>query len=288
MQKTDNKRNRRHVYVLAMDGSKNRVSVGRFSQVTNSTQFLIVSLVFVALVVVASPLIYGHQVDIIFRVLFWVGLLLLYVGLWLLIYYFLSVPKPAWFPRVIPTALIHVIVLGVVTYLTVALSSVWHSETHPVLVPSILDLGRLYVLVVIFELMVMFMVLPYLERKSIVATPGIQRDAGGNRTTMIISGTPINFADVIYLKSAEHYVELKTRHRELLFRAKLAVVIEQLNDHDGIQPHRSYWVSRNYVAGVVTRDKKRFLQLSNEELIPVSRHRQDEVDKWVQKHLPSA
>lgn len=76
---------------------------------------------------------------------------------------------------------------------------------------------------------------------------------------------------LVRLQSADHYVEVHTETGAKLLLMRISDAIEMLSGADGGQVHRSHWVNFNEVAGVVKRDRKIWLRMSDGAEVPVSR-----------------
>ena len=80
-------------------------------------------------------------------------------------------------------------------------------------------------------------------------------------------------SDVIFLKSEDHYVHVRTSAGSALIKMRFAEAIAELGGA-GIQVHRSYWVAFRHMTGLTKRDRKLMLRLSGDHLVPISaRHR---------------
>ena len=80
-------------------------------------------------------------------------------------------------------------------------------------------------------------------------------------------------SDVIFLKSEDHYVHVRTSTGSTLIKMRFAEAIAELGGA-GIQVHRSYWVALHHMRGLTKRDRKLMLRLSGDHLVPISaRHR---------------
>ncbi|MEP2979737.1 MAG: LytTR family DNA-binding domain-containing protein [Lentilitoribacter sp.] len=77
--------------------------------------------------------------------------------------------------------------------------------------------------------------------------------------------------DLISLNSQDHYVKVTTSFGSDLILMRLSDAVVELKDHDGVQPHRSWWVSKNHIASIKVVAGKKMLELKNGDLIPVSR-----------------
>lgn len=80
---------------------------------------------------------------------------------------------------------------------------------------------------------------------------------------------------LLCLEMSDHYLKVHTDkgHHLILMRFKDA--IKMLENYDGLQVHRSWWVATDAIAKVVKDNRKVNLLLSNEQLVPVSKTFQD-------------
>ncbi|MDE0023316.1 MAG: LytTR family DNA-binding domain-containing protein [Spirochaetaceae bacterium] len=80
-------------------------------------------------------------------------------------------------------------------------------------------------------------------------------------------------SEVIFLKSEDHYIHVRTSTDSALIKMRFAEAIAELGGA-GIQVHRSYWVAFHHMRGLTKRDRKLMLRLSGDHLVPISaRHR---------------
>ena len=76
--------------------------------------------------------------------------------------------------------------------------------------------------------------------------------------------------DIIYMKMADHYVEVFTAVGSCLVRMRFSEAVAGLGDR-GMQVHRSYWVARGHARHLLRRDGRTLLRLAGDHLVPVSR-----------------
>ena len=79
--------------------------------------------------------------------------------------------------------------------------------------------------------------------------------------------------DVLCLQMEDHYVRVHTPLGSTLVLMSLSQAIAGLKDVEGVQTHRSWWVSRAAIVGVVEDGRKLRLRLSGGLEVPVSRAR---------------
>lgn len=111
----------------------------------------------------------------------------------------------------------------------------------------------------------------------IIRGSGIVRDqlaqGGGSQAARIILRKlgPDAGNKLVRMQSADHYVEVHTEKGPKLLLMRLSDATQMLESFDGSQVHRSHWVNYNEVAGVIKRDRKVWLRMSDGAEVPVSR-----------------
>ena len=76
---------------------------------------------------------------------------------------------------------------------------------------------------------------------------------------------------LVRLQSADHYVEVHTETGAKLLLMRLSDAMELLIGSNGQQVHRSHWVNLEEVSGVIKRNRKIWLHMSDGSDVPVSR-----------------
>jgi len=77
--------------------------------------------------------------------------------------------------------------------------------------------------------------------------------------------------DLVYLKTADHYVEAVTTAGSTLVLMRFVDAVAELDGTDGLRVHRSYWVARRHVASAARRHGRTVLRLTGGHEVPVSR-----------------
>ena len=92
--------------------------------------------------------------------------------------------------------------------------------------------------------------------------------------------------DIIYLKSELHYVRVVTKVGEklVLFNMKDAIADLEFN-YEGIQTHRSYWVSGHHIKSLITDKSRKYIVTTKDQRIPVSRRKVVLFKEFVSRHL---
>lgn len=84
-------------------------------------------------------------------------------------------------------------------------------------------------------------------------------------------------APVLSLSAQDHYVEVRTEKGETRLLLRFSDALEELDPADGLQVHRSHWVSRGAVKGARRDNGRVFLDLVDGSSVPVSRKYREEV-----------
>ena len=100
--------------------------------------------------------------------------------------------------------------------------------------------------------------------------------------TLTIAGKTFYCADLVSVSSQDHYVKVKTRGGEELIRARLSDLTAQLDCQNGIQPHRSHWVTRGSVVKMAAQGGGKCLELVDGSHVPVARGRIADVREWLE------
>ncbi len=99
-----------------------------------------------------------------------------------------------------------------------------------------------------------------------------------------LAGRRFLLSDIARVKAAEHYLEIHNETGSEVIRERMSTFLEQVTPEDGIQTHRSHWVSRRYVEALSGRK----LRLICGSKIPVARGRLDEVRAWIEASSATA
>ena len=77
--------------------------------------------------------------------------------------------------------------------------------------------------------------------------------------------------DLVYLKTADHYVEAFTTEGSTLVLMRFVDAVAELDGAGGLRVHRSYWVARRHVTGAGRQEGRTTLRLTGGHEVPVSR-----------------
>ncbi|MEI2384704.1 LytTR family DNA-binding domain-containing protein [Breoghania sp. JC706] len=75
------------------------------------------------------------------------------------------------------------------------------------------------------------------------------------------------------LSASDHYVEAYTRRGHAMVLVRFSDALEELAEEDGLQIHRSHWVARDAVRGLVTEGRSLFVEMDDGTRLPISRSR---------------
>lgn len=111
------------------------------------------------------------------------------------------------------------------------------------------------------------------------SSPDLARSAAADHMAvkLIDRLSPELGRSVYSLQSQDHYVEVTTASGKELILLRLEDAIKEMYGVDGIQVHRSWWVSESAVASLGRTNGKLTLQLKNGSSVPVSRRYQADV-----------
>ena len=97
-------------------------------------------------------------------------------------------------------------------------------------------------------------------------------DAGASRGARFLDRLPEKLGrDLVYLKTADHYVEAFTTEGSTLVLMRFVDALAELDGAGGLRVHRSYWVARRHVEGAERRQGRTTLRLTGGHEVPVSR-----------------
>ena len=152
-------------------------------------------------------------------------------------------------------------------------------EAQPV--PLWLAYINVFVLTFLFSL-VQWMVVErwplFPNRAQNLTAPNITTPAS-EETTTAATPAPIRLrrmpdglsGNILCLQMEDHYLRVYTNEGNGLVLQRLSDAVEELAEANGTQVHRSWWVARSAVEKTVTDNRQKFLILSNEVRVPVSR-----------------
>ena len=94
--------------------------------------------------------------------------------------------------------------------------------------------------------------------------------------------------DIIRVHAQDHYVEVVTTNGSALLTEQFGDCVEKLGQLDGLQCHRSHWVSLAHVESVARSGSAYICTLSNGDEVPVSRRRYAELKDRMGARTPAS
>ena len=165
---------------------------------------------------------------------------------------------------------------------------IWYfREMHGLSIASTYTILRVlltgYVIHLGFEVLYAAAVLPRIKtpnrHQCHTQTRAIGAEPAANRMQrpaplLLIGGEAVPPHEVGLVKADEHYVFVHYRDQRLHTREKFGNLVDTLTDLPGMQVHKSYWISFDFITRVqARRDGSMELTLRNGETIPVARTR---------------
>lgn len=104
---------------------------------------------------------------------------------------------------------------------------------------------------------------------------------------ILIGGRRIPLHDLHHIEARKHFVRIKTENGEIEQRARLSDILAQTKADDGVQPHRSWWVSHHSRPRLDDDGGRPVLRLLDNTMVPIARARLEEVRSWLEKGFPA-
>lgn len=93
---------------------------------------------------------------------------------------------------------------------------------------------------------------------------------------------------IVSVSAKDHYVNIVTEHGNHTHRMSMKQAVAMLPPDEGVQVHRSHWVSRGAILALEESAGRRFLRLRNGQSIPVSKAKLPEVKAILGTRLKTA
>lgn len=287
-----NKEDCHELRVIAINGRMFRVDLNGVLRICASRLLLVSLVLFSAVVALFNPPMFGLELPLYGTFLYWLVICYVVTALWILIFclfYWLrrhggiEVPVPA--PLIVGGAITGTIwlnytVTGALFDLDPTTAwQVWLQVLRYFLVAMVIDLISVLLLLPRFQHVVFETPLPH--PVATVWTGPAQAQAADPVAALVVNGRSIPVGQLLWMKSVEHYVEFRCDSDTITERAPLRDMVTQAEGADGIQPHRSWWVSRRAIDRMTRRGGNPALVLVDGTEVPVSRHRKAEVEGWL-------
>ena len=101
---------------------------------------------------------------------------------------------------------------------------------------------------------------------------------------ILIGAEPVALSKLRHIQAREHHVHVVLDEASLTHRARLSDIIAQTDREDGIQPHRSWWVSTQAAQKLERDGQKHILALHDGTKVPVARSRLEDVRDWMSEN----
>lgn len=241
------------------------------------------------MIALIDPILFSGPVIFPWRAVFWNVNGAIVVGGWYVIFWLVAKRAgPIGDTIPLPSAVVITAIVFVLLHFNYWFASVLLGEPDLLGVGLYWDILRYSVVAIIFEVLVTALLLPALlfaMRKKPAEPQAAEKPETVEPepcNTLDLNGSKRDLSDILYLKSAEHYVEVVFHDARELVRASLRDLVKGLEQCQGVQPHRSYCVPRTAIVGMNKSKGNQFLVLRNGAEIPVSRNRRETVAQWVQ------
>lgn len=281
--------------VIATNGKVFRLKVVEIERVILSRRFVSAVFLFCTLIAIIDPELFAGEVMVLWRIAFWNLNGWIVIAVWYGMFRaFARYGGPIGSSIPVPSALMIGTTIFVLLHFNYWLAGVLLNEPDIWVGSLYWDILRYTAVAIVFETAVASLLLPRLlyamrreeragENQDAAAQP--EREDVPEEASVDLNGRRRDLSDVLYFKSAEHYVEVVLHDARELVRTSLKEIVNGFAPEDGVQPHRSYWVSRGAIVGLNRASGAQFLVLRNGEEIPVSRSRRRHVNEWVQSTL---
>lgn len=189
----------------------------------------------------------------------------------------------AWLQSRLKLPVIYLPILGLLAYAINYPLAVLHVAAQSgrsfseVMAPNVMISGIIFSL--IFEALYFAFVFPMLRNVAGLASPPQARE-------ILVGSERFAIDQLITLRGQEHYVLITTPQGSHRLRARLSDLVSQTNPEDGILAHRSHWISRGAIAGLITNNDNDLIVMNCGEHLPVARPRRTEVRGWIKQHVP--
>jgi len=235
---------------------------------------------------------FDAEIGFIYRLAYWVMSVGITVFMWWVFIAILSHTYwKKWPDRAFPSIIISMTTVFCIVWIAVG-SLILTGVVPDYSVVTLWDFIRSGILALVFEFVLVALVWPiHLSNKAAAeqiahpdAPPAAAPIPGLKPTknyTVQIGDITVDTRSLLTIQAQEHYVLLNCINRNGMTRLSISKAIAQLDDVDGIQVHRSWWVARQAAKQLKREDGKQVLELNTGELIPVSRGRSAAVREWM-------
>ena len=103
--------------------------------------------------------------------------------------------------------------------------------------------------------------------------------------TVVLGDHTLKVLDILYVQAMEHGVCIYMKEGELVERSRFRDLMQILNDIDGVQPHRSYWVPTHAILHLEGDADRLNIVLTSSDKLAVARTRRSEIEEWAKEVL---
>lgn len=301
MKTVQNKPNCHEMRIVAMNGHAFRVTLDDPLKVARTRLFQGSLLVFSILITLANPVLFGVTLPLGWRPVFWILNCSLSTVVWVLQFQFcFLLMRFAQRDLVVPSGLFHSVAVVILIWVNYVVFIHWLGFPELEAIAIWGEVLRFTLIALVFELMMVIFILPKFPQirrvrwngEPLRNDPPLQGDIAQSSSMDIVppelsvQDRQIALDGLLYLKSVEHYVEFVFHEGQELLRAALRDLTNQLGPEHGIQTHRSYWVPRQAIDGLIRQGGHPYLRLKDGTDIPVSRTRRKAVSQWMKQFGP--
>lgn len=86
---------------------------------------------------------------------------------------------------------------------------------------------------------------------------------------------------VHYLHAQEHYIRIGLPNDTIMIRGRMRDALAQVDETDGFQPHRSWWISAAAQPRLIQANGKQQVRLRDETEVPVAKARAADIQRWL-------
>ena len=101
--------------------------------------------------------------------------------------------------------------------------------------------------------------------------------------TVVLGDHTLKVLDILYVQAMEHRVCIYTKEGEFVERSRFCDLMQILNDIDGVQPHRSYWVPTHAILHLEGDADRLNVVLISGDKIAEARTRRSEIEEWAKE-----
>ncbi len=120
--------------------------------------------------------------------------------------------------------------------------------------------------------------LQVIDTDSLAAEPATEPQEPEELPGLLLACQPPVRGDILAAEAQEHYVKIKATGQSGMALYRFGDAVRDLSRYQGMQVHRSHWVSDKAVVAVIGKRGSLKIELSDGEVIPVSRRYELEVE----------